>query len=392
MKLTPLLLLPQLFFLISCSTNPNHPASTIRINPDEFVNPVKSGEDWIETIEFVPLETTGNNFCPDHGRIKYRRGYWLVGNFDYLLIFSEDGKLISRISAKGKGPEEYHWISDFDLLPDQNQIVIADNKKMTFFSLDGTFIEKKPLPLQPMNIAALGNDLFAFAPGRLACKRSDSLDNYQFLMTNRQGEIILRKFEFPYRILNDTDVEFVSSADNSSWLFSLTYDTRIFQVGPGPQVGVKYCFDFGHLNPDTAFLQKDIVVNNLNLREFNSGRMIKVSGIAETSDYIIISCGSDKHQKMTWRLISRKKGHQRTVIMNEPPKLGYFKGWPILPYLSTAGDYLFRPLAAVDVVEFFDQLSGRQREELSELKGFKSVTGVKADDNPVIVLYKLRAK
>ncbi|MFO7616677.1 MAG: 6-bladed beta-propeller [Bacteroidales bacterium] len=386
-----ILLFLLLASLVSCSPQPDRSSDVIHINPDELVNPVQSGEDWIESLAFVALETKGDNFCPEHGRIKYRRGFWLVGNFDYLLIFSQEGKLISRISAKGKGPEEYHWISDFDLLPDQDQIVIADNKKMTFFSLDGTFIEKQPLPHQPVNIVALGNDLFAFAPGRLPSSRADSLGNYQFLMTNRQGEIILRKFEFPYRILNDMDVEFIRSTDQGSWLFCLSYDTRIFQAGPGPQVRVRYDFDFEHLNPDTSFLQKEIVVNNYNLYEFNPGKVVKVFGVAETPEYLIIRCGSDKHQKVAWRIISRRTGHQRTVSMDEPPKLGYFKGWPILPYLSTVGDFLMSQVAAVDVVEFFDRLTPAQKEELAKYSGFSSLASLKPEDNPVVVLYKLKA-
>ncbi len=390
-KLTTLLL-TVLFFFSACQQKDQagKPDKITQINPDDFVNPVKSGEDWIETMQFIPLETPIGEYIPDDARSKLRGDYWIFANFDMMLIFDEEGSFINSIRSQGKGPEEYAWIFDYDLVPGTDEIVINGDRSMVFYNIDGKFIEKQPIPLRPMGIAALGQDYYAFAPQRIRQGREDSVGKFQLIITNRQGEIIDRHFEFPYYLLVDTWFDFTKSPDSQGNLFVLSYDLNIYEVGPGLELNTKYIIDFGDLNPDTSFLQDERVENDQKVYLFNEGKMIKPWGLAETSNTLLLRCGSEKHQKVAFRLVNLKSGNHRTVVMEEPPKLGYFHGWPIYPYLSSTGDYIYHLLTALDVMETLESITDEQKQALFKCKGFKELEQIKEDDNPVVVMYKLK--
>jgi len=381
-----------IFLLAACQPgeHSNLTEETIHINPDEFVNPANSGEDWIETIKFIPLETPPGEYIPDDANLKFREGYILCGNYDMLLIFKEDGSFVNSIRTQGKGPEEYAWIFDYDMLPGTDEIVINGDRSMVFYHIDGRFIEKQQIPLRPMGIAALGDDYFAFAPERFRQGRDDSVGKYQLIITNRQGEIIERHFEFPYYLLVDSWFDFIRSPDGNGNIFVLSYDLNIYEIGPGPKLKTKYTIDFGGLNPDTSFLQDERVENTQKVYTFNEGKFIKPWGLAETTNTLLLRCGSEKHQKVAFRLVNKNSGNHRTVIMHDPPKLGYFNGWPIYPYRSSSGDYIYHTLSAIDVMENLQELTEDQLTELSKCDGFNKLSEVDEEDNPVVVMYKLK--
>jgi len=76
--------------------------------------------------------------------------------------------------------------------------------------------------------------------------------------------------------------------------------------------------------------------------------------------------------------------------MNKPPLLGHFKGWPIYSYSGSTGEYLFHMLAAHYVVDLLGSLSTKEIEDLSSQEGFSQLKNVGIEDNPILVLYKLK--
>jgi len=375
---------------VSCTNRKEITNDAVKINPDEFINPPDEGEEWIESIKFIQLETKKDFFIPDDAKCKKRGDYWLIGNTDQLLIFDINGNSVGSLKSKGKGPEEFAYIGDFDLVPETEEVVICEDRNIAFYTLDGVFRGKSHIPLRPWNIAALSQDYFAFAPGRLLKGREESLGNYQLLITNRQGEIIDRKFEYPYSIVNDGDTEFRKSTNRGSSLFSLSYDQNIYEIGPGLNLSVKYRFDFGKLNPDTSYLNDESVVNDTELYLNYTGKMTKLFSVSEAGNNLIFRCGSDKHQKVAFRIINNKSGNHRSIVMNMPPLLGKFYGWPIYSYTGSTGEYLFHMLAANYVVDILDSLSDNEIIELSRQEGFLGLKNVVIDDNPILVMYKLK--
>ena len=242
---TKLLLVFFLAAIFSC--RPKQPESlsgVIKINPDDFIDPPKDATEWIESMQFIALETPKGQYVPDDANTKVRRNLILLGNDKKLLIFDLSGKFLNIIDAVGAGPQEYRYIADYDLLPDKEEIVILDYKMMAFYRTDGTFIEKTPIPFRCMNIAPLGKDFFGFAPVRVPQGTGYSAGNCQVFIMDRKGTITDRKFEFPFPVVNSNQPAFVRSPADQGNLFALPFDDDIYQLGPGPSIQLKYKFDF----------------------------------------------------------------------------------------------------------------------------------------------------
>jgi len=377
--------------LVSCqSKQPESLSGVIKINPDEFINPPKDATEWIENLQFIPLETPEGQYVPDDVNTKIRKNFILLGNDKKLMIFDLSGKFLKQIDAKGAGPQEYRVIADYDLLPDKDEVVICEEKKMAFYHIDGTFIEKVPIPFRCMNIAPLGKDYFGFAPVRVPNGRTDSSGNFQLFIIDRKGIIKERKFGYQYPVYNTSQPSFVRTPGDQSSMISLPFDDDIYILGPGPLIKIKYQFDFGDYNADTTYLNNPDIQNDFEFLQRNQIRVFPLEGFAETNNTLMIRCNSDKHQKMAFRLINLKSGNHRTVVMEDRPKIGIFYGWPIYGYRTAFGDYFVVLQSAMDVMENYKSLTLDEKKILSEFPGFKSLNTLTEDDNPVLTLYKVK--
>ena len=381
-----------LLALYACSQNENPTLDTIEINPDVFVNIPGDGSEWIESIKFLPLRSDGEHFIPEDANIKFRDDYILMGNTDRILIFNKEGRYINELYKKGKGPEEYSFIGDYDLVPGSEEIVIIGNKKLLFYTLEGKFIEAVSIPFVKMSVAALSKDKFACMLGRE--RNSWAFDqpiNYQFVIINRKGEIIDQRFEFPYSSVNFPSYnEIYPSADGNSKLFHLYFDYNVYAINPSGEINVKYTIDYGNFVSDTAFLQQPTMESESNIYPHINGRMGVSNKFCETSNTLYIQVGSDKHQKMTYQMVNRESGNQFTLVMGDDAVISRFHGWPLHSVWAATGDYFFQPLQAFDVIEKLDLLSVDQKEKLSKYPGFKELSTIQEDDEIILVLYKVK--
>jgi len=381
-----------LLVLFACSQKENTTLETIKINPDEFVNVPEKGTDWIETVKFLPIISDGEHFIPDDAQLKFRDDYILAGNMDKILIFNSEGEFINEISKKGKGPEEYLFIGDYDLIPASQEIVIIGSKKLHFYTINGDFIEAVNIPFMRMSVAAISKDRFACMLGRERSSWAfDQPLNYQLVILNRKGEIIDKRFEFPFSSVNfPSHNEIQQSADHESLLFHMYFDYHVYSIDQAGKIDIKYTLDYGDLASDTAFLQKPELETMPNIFPHVNGRLGVSNSVSESSNTLCLSIGSDKKQKMTYQMINRNSRNQFTLIMGEDAVLSEFHGWPIYPTRGATGDFLYQPMQAIDVVEIMETLSNDQKNKLAKFPGFKKLSSVKEDDELVFFFYKVK--
>lgn len=64
-----------------------------------------------------------------------------------IYIFDRKGRFIRRPTVMGQGPQEFITLSDFKINKKKKELVVLDRyaKTMTFFDLDGNFIERKKI-------------------------------------------------------------------------------------------------------------------------------------------------------------------------------------------------------------------------------------------------------
>lgn len=107
------------------------------------VNPEKVFKD----IGFIRLETNQKCLIGKIDQIEFYNNkiFILDGISNSICIFNRDGKFVTRINNRGKGPGEYSTIDKFRI--ERDTLYIADNDflKIIQFSLSGEFIKEKKL-------------------------------------------------------------------------------------------------------------------------------------------------------------------------------------------------------------------------------------------------------
>ena len=188
-------------FLAGCG-NQSKPVSV----EQEIITPLSAGNavndllPYIDSVEVVPLETTGKALIGLVGKILLLpNGNVLIKSTASMFMFSPKGKFLFQIGKNGRGPEEYLTIDDVCLSQDARELWILVGCEIVKYSTEtGRFIRKTTLELPEI---CNGFDAIASGPGHSAflyyCPQMDennfSEDFYCLYRYDEQGRI-LQKF------------------------------------------------------------------------------------------------------------------------------------------------------------------------------------------------------
>ena len=188
-------------FLAGCG-NQSKPVSV----EQEIITPLSAGNavddllPYIDSVEVVPLETTGKALVGLVGKILLLpNGNVLIKSTASMFMFSPEGKFLFQIGKNGRGPEEYLTIDDVCLSQDARELWILGGCEIVKYSTEtGRFIRKTTLELPEI---CTGFDAIASGPGHSAflyyCPQMDennfSEDFYCLYRYDEQGRI-LQKF------------------------------------------------------------------------------------------------------------------------------------------------------------------------------------------------------
>ena len=185
-------------FLAGCG-NQSKPVSV----EQEIITPLSAGNavddllPYIDSVEVVPLETTGKALIGLVGKILLLpNGNVLIKSTASMFMFSPEGKFLFQIGKNGRGPEEYLTIDDVCL--SQELWILGGCEIVKYSTETGRFIRKTTLELPEI---CNGFDAIASGPGHSAflyyCPQMDennfSEDFYCLYRYDEQGRI-LQKF------------------------------------------------------------------------------------------------------------------------------------------------------------------------------------------------------
>ena len=185
-------------FLAGCG-NQSKPVSV----EQEIITPLSAGNavddllPYIDSVEVVPLETTGKALIGLVGKILLLpNGNVLIKSTASMFMFSPEGKFLFQIGKNGRGPEEYLTIDDVCLSQDARELWILGGCEIVKYSTEtGRFIRKTTLELPEI---CTGFDAIASHSAFLYyCPQMDennfSEDFYCLYRYDEQGRI-LQKF------------------------------------------------------------------------------------------------------------------------------------------------------------------------------------------------------
>lgn len=168
-----------------------------------------------DSVVITPLETRDESIIGKINKIRKNRGhYYILSNDQWILHFDEQGKFVSALNKQGGGPDEYSYISDFDIYTiDGKEVVwIADNQTLKIYNAeDWTFLKKLSFPLIINKFKRIGKDEILIMSGQ---------NEKSLFIADEAGEIthsFLEK-EIPYLLFRPVQFK---AALQASYLFQL---------------------------------------------------------------------------------------------------------------------------------------------------------------------------
>ena len=100
-------------------------------------------------IRYIPLETNPDAFMRFVGSLKEGNGKFYINTVLELLCFDKTGKFLYKLEQQGRGPGEYTYLSDYDIKPEKNQVIVLTRGKLFFYNeTDTGFNLQKQLDLK----------------------------------------------------------------------------------------------------------------------------------------------------------------------------------------------------------------------------------------------------
>lgn len=159
--------------LIDCNTKSNSDLSDIykTIDSSNYQNirlvdnsNYKIDSLKFEDVKYIVLETNENCLIGQIKKIKFRRNNIFIYDREIsnsLFMFDMNGKFIRKIGNRGKGPNEYITMEDFDL-DDADGIYIYDQPRCRIikFNENGENVENINLPIWGVGFGLITDNLF----------------------------------------------------------------------------------------------------------------------------------------------------------------------------------------------------------------------------------------
>lgn len=390
------LLLISIILLAACQqkTQTNNLDGTITIDLTETVKSQGPAEEWIEDIQFIPLETKPESFLSSRIRYNLNRDFIVVASDETIHVFQNDGKHLNSFKYHGKGPGEYSMIYDVNFLPDMKEIVVTDpnQNKILCYDFEGNLSCEIKTPFMPTRVAPLANGLFACYRGRLNNPTINNQDLYQIFYLNREGQIISKQLQFSYLMPSTSGGgKFTQSGVEGVYFINPEYGYNIYEVGPGNQLLIKYKFSFGDHNIDTTLLNSERIMKSKQPKQHFGTSMTHLNQLTITSNTISF-WGPIIKSEISYgtRQINRKSGHVRFMELDSLSSFGQYSGIPIYFESKSFGGHFIFSIEAIEMREILNKLTPEQTKKLSKSKGFNKLATLNEEDNPVLILYKVK--
>lgn len=198
--------------LCSCKTRQHtSPLTTIDVLSPAGTE-IKKISDIASDVRYIPLETNPDAFMRFVGNLKEGNDKFYINTVLELLCFDRTGKFLYKLAQQGRGPGEYTYLSDYDIRPEKNQVVVLTRGKLNFYNESDTgFVLQKQLDLkmQPNYV-----DFFPEQDNILLSFSASTGENkYQCVGINPDGDTLFIKPNF-YKFTRNSRVVMGFSSDN----------------------------------------------------------------------------------------------------------------------------------------------------------------------------------
>lgn len=354
-------------------------------------------------IEYVKLETTPESYIGGgNSTVVIGSNYFFIYNKKRLLQFSRNGEFVKEIGRNGRGPGEFASTKGIAIDETTKNIYVIANfghKVLEYNYETGKFMGSFPIDeiagstmlsgafqlIEKDKFAVLSHPLTQFRP-----------DYFFTQIIDKNGHLIKNKKSSLFSVDDDEKIKNKSfQVGNQTWkfknemrFFERLNDT-IYQYEYNKFIPI-YIFELGKYKGSF-----DIMVARQDERK---DRYISLHNILETNNFLFFHCRYNKERLLC---MYDKKNGEMSKISNPQTEHSWFYndidgGLPFFPrYLNEIdfqGEWIFMHTAIDMKQKLTDEHIASSEaifpEKKKELQ--KIITGLKIDDNPVLMIVKLK--
>ena len=365
---------------ISCKhETETHNLIGINIDPSKVVASYDIAGDVEDKWEIIPLETNEDCLISQISRIIFQNEKYYV--FDMKMstihVFDSGGKFLRKLDKKGGGPGEYLSISSFDVI--EHDIWISDVNKRRLLIYDSMFNhtgEVSNLNIATFDMNHIGQNVYLASNWFGSEPKNCQLARYSILDRNIGSLLEVGSLEKNSYTVNK--IRQIIRYGDSCMFFHSCCDT-LFQIRDSVLIP-KYRFSFSERYQDIPMTMKQINNNDID--------MIRgVDNIEKTQNSIIFNYAD--RQRVVMAVYSELTGESQVYLQFRHSTLGNLLLSP--PKLTPDGEIIcvFDSFMLIKKYSaFVDDSKFKNPADLQKLKN--AIAGLKEDDNPVLIKFKLK--
>lgn len=351
-------------------------------DPNQFIEASKV----IESIRYVPLETTGESIITAiEQSIIYQDRIYILDIFGKsVLLFNKHGKFIRRIGSKGKGPREYISPMSIDIDEKSELLYVLDDKasKFLIFSLEGEFVREERVNFRLNDYEILDENTYVVNTDVSTNFHLPEIANNKIIFANRKWRIFAKGFE--YDAQNSSGIGFTRSGlykFNDEILYNPTLNYHIFTVtldGLKP----KYFIDAGAAMLPEGFDHQLSLGDFISKYDNRTSPHIYIRGpILETDNYLVTSLRSGQRDVHFFYSRKSKLLFCSTDFRHDAYQ---FRIIPTVKGISSNGEFY----GFIDAVNFKNEVEFVLKNNIGEID--PELQALPADNNPIFVFYSLK--
>ena len=370
-----------LFIIFSCQKTQHEN----KINPNKAKVNILLMSDYFSDLEYIKLETTSDCLIDNNPQISVFDDYVIsIARRQCYLFDRKTGKFITEIGRYGNGAGEYKNTLYGYVVNEQTHTVLMRGGN-SFLEYDLSDNSYKVIPIKPLfSVCVISDSTW------VQCEPNIMGNNInQLLFFNREKLIDsipnYHLFSLEYVAFNIISYENIFYRYNESAYYKNLFNDTLFRINK-TKIEPAWIFDLGNLQP-LYHLRKDPRTLDDELKKF-----IQIRSIFEVDSYLFFS---QKYYNADSVFLYNKKTHQ-TVLLDcqKEYNKGFFNdidgGLSFWPSYVNSQQELICINEAFDLKEKFNysQQNVKNRNAHEKLK--KIVTDIRDEDNPIIVIARIK--
>ena len=353
--------------------------------------------DLMEDIEYIPLETSPASFMSGRAdMITLTKDYIFIHEVWTIFQFRRDGKFVRKVNRSGRGPNEgFARISCFDDVNKRIYIYEHYTHNIMVFDFDGKFINRLKDPFDNMVGSRVGS-MFCDEKGFLLLLFENAQGNmmYKYAVLSPALEVVHKEPNYDLckinkRVIESTTPFLTLYKCKDNLIYWNTHSDTIFKINADYTCSPSFV-----INLPNRLTLEDKVKAGAYLKEYSSMQSKNdVYLIAETDRYLyiyIVSSMFNHDNNKTFMTLYNKETKELKEY-GDVKMINDFDGGMTITRGLYGDTYVTELLDVMDArriltPEHFASTKVIHPEKRDKLK--KMVSGLKDEDNPIVVIYK----